>query len=106
MGCCNGNNNITSTPSLYGALTPALSHANCEDITIGLLTTFLTLVKCVQEHSLYEIIGEDQGNIISTKELLENWIALKAVDPTSCKYQTKLPLVQSVINKIVKFGRC
>lgn len=100
--CCNGGVTLMT----YDQAQPMLNHANCADVTIGLLTVYLSLLECVQTFSLYLIIQETETTVADAKTLLYSWIALKQADPASCEYREKLPIVQAIVNKVVKYGRC
>lgn len=98
--------NSASNNYIPNGITKTLSHGECAGITIDLLTMFLNLVKCLQRHGSYAEVTVSETEAASTKTILETWIIAKELDPTTCEYQEKLPLIQAVITKIVAYGRC
>lgn len=84
----------------------SISHADCEGVTIDLLTMFLNLIQCVRIHKIYNQVNVTNSEIQAFEESLIDWIAKKQVDPATCEHHEKLPLLQSIINRIVTFGQC
>lgn len=102
MACCGQ----TTQTTVYANRASQLSHANCKDVTIGLLNVFLGLVNCVIQHDLYTIVQEQPNTLSDLKVLLEAWITAKQADPMTCEFHDKLPIAQAIVNKIVRYGRC
>lgn len=84
----------------------SISHADCEGITIDLLNMFLKLIRCVKIHNVYSQIDVTISEVASFDNVLVDWIEKKKIDPATCEHLEMLPLLQTVINRIVTFGQC
>jgi hypothetical protein len=111
MGCPGGCNQEKAISPNYGRYTPidgvpSLSHGDCEGIGIGLLSMFMRLMKCVQQHNIYTQVKVSQAEVESGISMLTVWIAAKEQDPATCEHQEKLPLIQNIAQRIVQYGQC
>lgn len=106
MGCCGSISSIFNTRGKVIYSQKSLSHANCEDVTLGILKVYQRLTDCGIVNKVYTSIGITKETIESTNEILLNWINEKEIDPATCKFHDKLGSIKIVINKLVIYGRC
>lgn len=105
MGCdCNDTAEAASTG--YHGPTQTLNHQDCQGVHIDLLNMFFRILDCIRKYSMYQRAGVSEQEITAALVILTNWIAVKQVDPASCQYQDKLPLIQVLVNKSVAYGQC
>lgn len=83
-----------------------LSHANCEDINVGLLEVFSKLLTCAVTYNLATVLQVQQASLTSNDILVKQWIEEKTLHPQSCKFHDKLAQVQNIVNRIIIYGRC
>lgn len=108
-GCAPCGANDTYLPPGTGVMASGqmiISHGDCEGITTDLLNMFLRLIQCVRNHNIYSLVDVTRIEVDAFESTLIDWIAKKQVDPATCEYQEKLPLLQAIINRIVTFGQC
>ena len=86
--------------------TQTLNHSGCDGITLGLLSMWQGLIVCVRRNNLYSQTQTSNAEIKAFEDILSSWITTKQADAASCAYQEHLPLLQTIINRIVLFGQC
>lgn len=103
--CGDGNSNKPSvTGFIPGTKSMVLSHGQCEGVTIDLLSMYLRMFECIKKTNRQDKIQATKNEILNFEGKLKMWIAAKEVEPKTCEYMENLPLIQSMVNRIVSKG--
>lgn len=88
------------------SVTRVYNQNECRGITIDLLQMYLRPIECYIKYGLYENIQSTQLELQNAQTYLENYIAAKQADPETCEYREQLPIVQTIVNRIISAGIC
>lgn len=104
--CDCGDSTMTGDVMYEGNTVIARNVSTCSGITVDLLEMWKRKLDCLIQSGQFEDAETTQEIANNTQLILNNYIQAKLLDPTTCEYFEYVPLLQSLIARIVIAGIC
>lgn len=93
-------------PCGCGSSSPSNIPTDCTSLTVGDFQSFLNRYQCVKDNNLFDQVGIAEAVVDERISILNDAIADKQSNPTSCNYYNTLPALTEEVTRIVTTTIC